>query len=415
MDTQNLLAQQLMGQTWNFGTVTQGGRTNASSGSDSFDTLIRRKTDSADTKTSADTGNASEVGTDDTEAPETAEAPNAAADSGVAEDQEISAETETREPEISVDDDDSNIIFAAGLMYEPRPEIQYVDTPDSVVEVESAPEIGAVTDVHAEITAETVSPETVPEMAETAEAPVETITVEDAAPAAAKITDVKTDEPTEIIDEPTAEAADVVPERTVAVDTNGAAEDEETQLEDGGDGAEEIIQDENKDAGTPAPVFENVKATPVKVAEPTHETVSIEADDAIEQLADKLGASIEVGDNRVEITLSPANLGKLTVEITRSDSGVLSVVMHTTNAKAAAILERGTSNLQNLIAANTDSDVKVEVQKSDGTENQYLNPNDRQDAHQQQREQQKKRKPDDTADFIQKLRLGLVGLDGDVA
>lgn len=161
-----------------------------------------------------------------------------------------------------------------------------------------------------------------------------------------------------------------------------------------------------------APLFAHVDAPVVKVAEASH-PIPLEAEDGIEQLSKELdGLVVNSADmNRVELTLTPEHLGKLTVEISRGEDGVLSVVLHASTERAANLLERGALSLQNLLAANARNDVQVEVRPAEESQQQFLNPNGQngQGQEQQQQQQNGRRQGQQSAqDFLQQLRLGLV-------
>lgn len=179
------------------------------------------------------------------------------------------------------------------------------------------------------------------------------------------------------------------------------------------DGADEAGQTE--DAPAQVPLFGRVDATPVKVAEPQAEPVEVYAPEAPEQLSQQILAASQAGLDRVEITLTPENLGKVTVEIARSDSGALSVVLTAADPKAVQALEKHTADLQQLLASNSqNSDVRVEVRGNEEAQQQFLSPDDgrRQDQREPQR-QREQRKQTGAQDFVHRLRLGLTGLDGE--
>lgn len=159
------------------------------------------------------------------------------------------------------------------------------------------------------------------------------------------------------------------------------------------------------------PVFQQEKPVPVKVAE-NYEPVAPEEPEAPQQLADRLVQMLEQGDTRVEIALTPENLGRMTVEITRTHEGVLHVVLGAASEKATALLQQNSANLQSLLAANGQEEVHVQVQGQQPQEqlSQFLNP-DGQNGQQQQGQQQKPRQQAAAEDFIQQLRLGLVDRD----
>ena len=159
------------------------------------------------------------------------------------------------------------------------------------------------------------------------------------------------------------------------------------------------------------PLFERVDAPVVKVAEASR-PVPLEAEDGVEQLGEELGVVVNSMDaGRVEITLTPEHLGKLTVEISRGENGALSVILHASTERAANLLERGALSLQNLLAANAKNNVQVEVRPAGESQQQFLNPDgqNRQDQGQQQQQQNERRREQQSAqDFLQQLRLGLV-------
>ncbi len=185
--------------------------------------------------------------------------------------------------------------------------------------------------------------------------------------------------------------------------TDDTTEDTEVQTE------EESVE---------APVFEKVEATPVKVAEAPGKPVDVQADDAPQQIADKLEVPLQEGESRVVINLTPENLGRVTVEITRAGDGSLSVVLSASTPKAASLLEHHSTGLQQLLAANNDADVRIEVRGGQENQPQYMDPNGRNGQQQSQQQHQQRQQPQEehqVQDFIQQLRLGLVSLEEDAS
>ncbi len=176
---------------------------------------------------------------------------------------------------------------------------------------------------------------------------------------------------------------------------------------------EEEIQAGNVEIQTPeAPLFKDVEAAPVKVADP--EPVPLESQDGAEKLAKAVVPELNAGDTKVELTLTPANLGKVTVEITHSVDGAIHVALSASTRVAEKLLEQHAGNLQDILAASGREDVKVEVQSNQPSQQQpqFLNPDgqNRQEQQEEQQRQQQNRQPQkhETEDFIQQLRLGLV-------
>lgn len=251
-----------------------------------------------------------------------------------------------------------------------------------------------------EITAPAVQAE-MPVVAETAVADTMPQAVQTAAP--------QTELPVQVEEQPvmqqpvteTAAPEQQQPQQEFSADTGDAprAMESEETVTDASAGVQET------------PVFEDNFAVPVKVAQP-EQPVAPEADDAAGKIADQVEQAIANGDSKVEIRLTPENLGQLTVQITRSGDGSLSIVLNATTDKAAALLERHSTGLQNLLAGQNQVQVKVEIQANAEQQSRFLNP-DSDGNHQQQGQQQhhQQQEPQQADDFIQQLRLGLLGLD----
>lgn len=179
------------------------------------------------------------------------------------------------------------------------------------------------------------------------------------------------------------------------------------------------VADKEQDDGTDVqevwydgarPVFQRETAAPVKVAD-NYEPVAPEEADAPRQLMNRLSQMLEQGDTRVEISLAPETLGKMTISITRTQEGALHVVLGAVSQKAVDLLQQNSGNLQGLLAAGNQGEVRIEVQQQEPQQqmNQFLNPDEQ--GRQQQNQQQKPQKQAASEDFIQQLRLGLVDKD----
>ncbi len=179
----------------------------------------------------------------------------------------------------------------------------------------------------------------------------------------------------------------------------------------------EDTEAETEEMPVEAPLFEHVKAAPIKVAEAPGKPVDVQANDASQQIADKLDIPLQAGESRAVISLTPENLGHVTVEITRAGDGSLSVVLSASTSKAASLLEHHSTGLQQLLAANNDAEVRIEVRGGQEDQPQYMDPNGRngQQQSQQQHQQQQHREEHQVQDFIQQLRLGLVSFEEDAS
>jgi hypothetical protein len=157
------------------------------------------------------------------------------------------------------------------------------------------------------------------------------------------------------------------------------------------------------------PLFKDVKAAPVKVGE--NFQLDTQQEDMDEVLADTVRYAAQAGLKEVEIMLNPQNLGSLTIKLTQSSDGILQVVFQTTTEKAANLLNQHLDNLNGLLQGVNQNEVRVEVQRGEDSQQaqqQQTNP----DGHNhQQQQQQQQQEEEHSGDFLQKLRLGLFGLD----
>ena len=164
-----------------------------------------------------------------------------------------------------------------------------------------------------------------------------------------------------------------------------------------------------------APLFQDVKAAPVKVGE--NFQLDTERPEMDSKLADTIRMAAQGGLREVEIKLSPENLGTLTIKLTQSADGALQVVLHTANAKAANLLNQHLDGLnQALQGYGQSQEVRVEVQRSEdsqqaGQQQQQQTDPDGRGQHSQQQQEQRRQDNGHSGDFIQKLRLGLFGAD----
>lgn len=166
---------------------------------------------------------------------------------------------------------------------------------------------------------------------------------------------------------------------------------------------------EPQGAETEAPVFEDVRAVPVKVGEAPK---AAEAGEPVEkQLGPKLTEALRNGETRVEIQLTPENLGKVTVEMTWSKDGGLVVQLHAENRETQNLLSKNTAGLEQLLGREIQQEVRVEVPRQEESQRQDLY--EQQQEQHRQRQQEQRRKQESGEDFLQQLRLGLIPLDGE--
>lgn len=152
------------------------------------------------------------------------------------------------------------------------------------------------------------------------------------------------------------------------------------------------------------PVFQIKDAVPVKVGE-AQPTVDAEAPDMEAKLATHIEKGLQSVGDKIEIRLTPENLGTITVEMT-AKGGQIGLVIHTENAKTASLLSQHAGSLGALVENRTGETVNIQVQQQQPQQHSYDGHNrQQQEQHAHQQHQQHSRQQED--DFAQQLRLGL--------
>ena len=155
------------------------------------------------------------------------------------------------------------------------------------------------------------------------------------------------------------------------------------------------------------PVFEDVREVPVKVGEaPAAEKPS----EPVEvQVGKQLETALAKGETKVEIQLTPDSLGKIRVEVTLREDGGLLVQLHAENSRTQGILEKNLAGLESLLGRSSQQEVQVEVPRHQESQQQNLFDQQQKEQQQQQQQQQRREHPQNSEDFLQQLRLGLIG------
>ena len=244
-----------------------------------------------------------------------------------------------------------------------------------------------------------------------AAAPVETVVQEVPQETQAATEELpETEKAQPVAEAPKAESVEAAPEKSEAVEE---VKPEAVEVREAG--TEEAEKPQEDAAEIAQPVFQKVDTAPMKVGE-SYKTVDTEEPHMEEKLADTVREAVQAGAERVEIQLSPANLGRITIEMTRSVEGMLEVVIHAATTKAAGLLSQHLDGLHAALQNYSQETVQVEVQRSQESQEQHLfqhadpdgrgNQQRREEQHQQQQEEEHS-----SGDFLQKLRLGLVSLE----
>lgn len=208
---------------------------------------------------------------------------------------------------------------------------------------------------------------------------------------------------------------------TQTVETRQAAPEQTVEREDKPDGAFEAQvevrqKSEEEPSGEMAapeqPVFHETQAVPVKVGE-RYETVDTQKPDMDDHLADSIHTAAQTGQDRVEIRLTPQNLGSLVIEMTKDTNGVLQVVLHASTPKAEGLLSQHLNHLQTALQGYGHEEVRLEVQRNQESQQQHFRQADPDGRGQQQHRQHQERQEEQTGgeEFLQKLRLGLFGVE----
>lgn len=168
-------------------------------------------------------------------------------------------------------------------------------------------------------------------------------------------------------------------------------------------------------AETEAPIFEDVKAVPVKVGEAPRAAESAETENIGKQIGSKLveitSVTGETGGQSVTIDLDPANLGKLQIEVGLSKDGTLYVHVNAENSRTQNLLSRDSESLAAILGKYTQQEVRVEVPRQEESQRQDLY--EQQQEQHRRHQQEQRRQQESGEDFLQQLRLGLVPLDGE--
>lgn len=169
---------------------------------------------------------------------------------------------------------------------------------------------------------------------------------------------------------------------------------------------DEDIQTELVDVDqAPEQVFHDVKAAPIKVAEPE---APRQAEDVNEQITAQVIPALEQGQTKVELQLTPEHLGSVKVEITQSENGALHIAITAQNSQTRNLLEKHSDSLQSLLASRSQTEVRVEVQRQEESQPQHNYDGHNSQHGQQQQEQHRPRNSQSSQDFLHQLRLGLV-------
>jgi flagellar hook-length control protein FliK len=165
-------------------------------------------------------------------------------------------------------------------------------------------------------------------------------------------------------------------------------------------------------------LFQNVETTMIKVAEAPAAESTAQTAPVEKQIADQLTQALDQGESKVEVKLTPESLGSVTVEVTQQKNGTLSVVLTAESDHTRALLTQHMGNLQELLGAQGQKDVQIQVarqQESQQSDPSYDGRNDAQNGQSGQQQEQRQQQARQDQDFLQQLRLGLIPLDAEAS
>ncbi len=208
-------------------------------------------------------------------------------------------------------------------------------------------------------------------------------------------------------------------EQPVAVKQETADAKAVVQKEDGFQKQTVVQKQDTAEADVDADTTEMMASAPKEIVSKEAELVQVKVSDKINltsaQAADDLAETVLVkvaeNTNEYELQLAPEELGKIKIKLVIQD-GKISVAMSCENQKAADLLAATGGRLKAVIEERTGSEVFVQVEQ----ENPYKDQEKEGQQHngreqEQQQKKQQEKSPEELADFMQQLRLGLLNLN----
>ena len=213
----------------------------------------------------------------------------------------------------------------------------------------------------------------------------------------------------------TASQAEVQPQEEAPVEDMV----ESVQVETGApeENTEDTTQDKDLSAEA-QPLFRSVEAAPIKVGDaPAVETTSQQAPVG-DQVAGALDQALAQGETKVELQLTPENLGKVSIELHFDKSGSLeSILMSAERRGTLDLLTKNVPDMMRAFGQRYGQEVRVEVQQpQESQQEQQQRQYDGHNGHNgqpQDEERQHRRRPhsENPQDFLHQLRLGLIETD----
>lgn len=163
--------------------------------------------------------------------------------------------------------------------------------------------------------------------------------------------------------------------------------------------------------GAAQPLFDRTEHMPVKVGEA--DTLDATEPDFAPRLAKAITEAEQAGARHVELKLAPEHLGKLSVELTQGKDGVLHIVFHAENEQAMKLLQEHSATLVSMLHGSHSGEIQVEVPRPQQGEQPWQQPEQQPGQQHGRNPQEQGRQRQSTEDFLQQLRLGLLGVEAE--
>ena len=159
--------------------------------------------------------------------------------------------------------------------------------------------------------------------------------------------------------------------------------------------------------GAAQPLFDRTEHMPVKVGEA--DTLDATEPDFAPRLAKAITEAEQEGARHVELKLAPEHLGKLT----QGKDGVLHIVFHAENEQAMKLLQEHSATLVSMLHGSHSGEIQVEVPRPQQGEQPWQQPEQQPGQQHGRNPQEQGRQRQSTEDFLQQLRLGLLGVEAE--
>ena len=204
-------------------------------------------------------------------------------------------------------------------------------------------------------------------------------------------------------------------EGTAQQDSSAAGEDgmlaASRDRQNGQSDRREDVQVTDRTGSWQAPLFRQTEQMPVKVGEA--DTLDATEPDFAPRLAKAITEAEQEGARHVELKLAPEHLGKLSVELTQGKDGVLHIVFHAENEQAMKLLQEHSATLVSMLHGSHSGEIQVEVPRPQQGEQPWQQPEQQPGQQHGRNPQEQGRQRQSTEDFLQQLRLGLLGVEAE--